>query len=155
GNAGTWFWSNRAPVAGDYVGVDLGAVRPIAAVRVAMANGSRPNDYLHNAVLEYSPDAATWTSLGRFAGLADVRANVAGVANARYVRLRSTGSQPNWLVVNEFTVTLRPSTTPMTDLPTYRTYAPGNLIDGDTTSWFWSNGAPAIGAHVGVDLGAA
>jgi hexosaminidase len=153
GNTGTWFWSNGAPVPGNYVGIDLGAVRPVSAVRVQMAGSSRPNDYLHSAVLEYSRDATTWTALGTFANQPDVQANPAGAVNARYVRLRSTGSQTNWLIVDEFTVSIRPSAAALTNLPAYQTFLPAGLVDGDATTWFWSNGPPPVDGYAGVDLG--
>jgi hypothetical protein len=137
------------------VGIDLGAVRPVTAVHVQMANSSRPNDYLHGAVLEYSRDATSWTTLGTFANQPDVRSSPATAVNARYLRLRSTGSQTNWLIVDEFTVTVRPGATALTNLPAYQTFVPANLVDGDTTTWFWSNGTPAVGGYAGVDLGAA
>ena len=77
-----------------------------------------------------------------------------GGVTARYVRLRSTAAQTYWLVVDEFTVTVRPAATAQTSLTAYQTYAASNLVDGDTTTWFWSNGAPPVGGYAGVDLGA-
>jgi hexosaminidase len=155
GTTGTWFWSNGAPAVGDYVGVDLGTVKPIGGVEVVMAKSDRPNDYLHNAALEYSRDGLTWTSLGTFSGQPQVRATPSAGASARYVRLRSTASQTYWLVTDEFTVAVRPPATPLTNLPTYSTFTPAMLVDGNTTTWFWSNGTPPVGGYVGVDLGTA
>jgi hexosaminidase len=154
GNAGSFFWAGRAVAAGDTVGVDLGVPRPVTGVRVAMANTNSPNDYMHSAVLEYSADGSTWTSLGTFTNQATVQATPSGGVTARYVRLRSTAAQTYWLVVDEFTITVRPAVTPQTSLPAYQTYAPSSLVDGDTTTWFWSNGAPPVGGYAGVDLGA-
>jgi hyaluronoglucosaminidase len=154
GNAGTFFWAGRAVAAGDTVGVDLGVPRPVTGVRVAMANTNSPNDYMHSAVLEYSADGATWTSLGSFTNQATVQATPSGGVTARYVRLRSTAAQTYWLVVDEFAVTARPAVTAQTSMPTYQTYVPSRLVDGDTTTWFWSNGAPPVGGYAGVDLGA-
>jgi hexosaminidase len=154
GNAGTWFWSSRAATAGDYVGVDLGAVRPVTSVQVAMGSGDRPDDYLHAAALEYSLDGASWTAVGTFSGQPEVRSSPAGGVDARYLRLRATAGQTNWVVVREFAVSVRPAATPTTSLPAYQSYLPANLVDGDVTSWFWSDGAPAVGGYVGVDLGA-
>jgi hexosaminidase len=154
GNAGTWFWSSRAATAGDYVGVDLGALRPVTAVQVTMGSGDRPDDYLHAATLEYSADGASWTAMGAFLGQPAVRSSPAGGVNARYLRLRATAGQQNWVVVREFAVSVRPAATPTTSLPAYQSYLPANLVDGDVTSWFWSDGAPAVGGYVGVDLGA-
>jgi len=126
--------------------------RPVTGVHVVMAKSSSPNDYLHSAVLEYSVDGATWSSLGSF-GQASIQATTNVIA--RYVRLRSTAAQTYWVVVDEFAVTVRPAAAPLTNLPTYQTFAPANFVDGDVTSWFWSNGAPPVGGYVTVDLGAA
>jgi hexosaminidase len=155
GNAGTFFWAGRAVAVGDTVGVDLGVARPVTGVRVAMANTASPNDYMHAAVLEYSSDAVSWSSLGTFTNQATVQATPSGGVTARYVRLRSTSAQTYWLVVDEFTVTVRSAATAQTSLTAYQTYAASNLVDGDTTTWFWSNGAPPVGGYAGVDLGAA
>jgi hexosaminidase len=154
GNAATFFWAGRPVVAGDTVGVDLGAARPVTGVRVAMANSASPNDYMHATVLEYSSDGVGWSSLGTFTNQATVQANPSGGVTVRYVRLRSTAAQTYWLVVDEFTVTIRPAATAQTSLTAYQTYAASNLVDGDTTTWFWSNGAPPVGGYAGVDLGA-
>src|SRR5690242_522717 len=155
GNAGTFFWAGRAVAAGDTAGVDLGLARPVTGVRVTMANSASPNDYMHAAILEYSADGVSWSSLGTFTNQATVQANPSGGVTARYVRLRSTAAQTYWLVVDEFAVTVRPAATAQTSLTAYQTYAPSNLVDGDTTTWFWSNGSPPVGGYAGVDLGAA
>ncbi|HZN17071.1 MAG TPA: family 20 glycosylhydrolase [Micromonosporaceae bacterium] len=154
GTTSTFFWGNGVPVVGDYIGVDLGTARPISGVEILMGKSDRPNDYLHNAVLEHSRDAVTWTSLGTFTTAA-VRATPPSGTTARYVRLRSTASQTYWLVATELTVTVRPSATASTNLPIYSTYPPGLMVDGNTTTWFWSNGAPPVGGYVRVDLGTA
>lgn len=155
GTTSTFFWGNGAPAVGDYVGVDLGTARPISGIDIVMGKSDRPNDYLHNAVLEYSRDAVAWTSLGSFTNQAVIRVSAPSGTTARYVRLRSTASQTYWLITAEFGVTVRPSATPLTNLPTYSTYSPGFMVDGNTTTWFWSNGAPPVGGYVGVDLGVA
>jgi hexosaminidase len=153
GNPATYFWSSRAVAAGDTVGVDLGAVKPVSAVGVLMGNSNSPDDFLHNGVLEYSADGGTWSSLGSFTNNSDVQAQPATPVQARYLRLRSTAAQSNWLVVDEFAVTVVPAATALTNLPTYQSYGPANLADGDPSTWFWSNGAPPVDGYAGLDLG--
>jgi hyaluronoglucosaminidase len=56
GDPGTYFWSNGAPGAGDWVGVDFGETRPISDVAVLMGRSGSPEDYIHAGALEYSAD---------------------------------------------------------------------------------------------------
>jgi hyaluronoglucosaminidase len=44
--------------------------------------------------------------------------------------------------------------TALTSMGTYQSYVPANMVDGDPSTWYWSNGAPSPGDYVGVDLGA-
>jgi hyaluronoglucosaminidase len=44
--------------------------------------------------------------------------------------------------------------TATTSLGTYQSYSPANMVDGDPTTFFWSNASPSPGDYVGVDLGA-
>lgn len=43
--------------------------------------------------------------------------------------------------------------TPTTSMGTYQTNVPANMLDGDPGTFYWSDGAPGSGDHVGVDLG--
>jgi len=43
--------------------------------------------------------------------------------------------------------------TATTSLPTYQSYDPANMVDGDDSTYFWSSAAPSAGDYVGVDLG--
>ncbi|MFI1097253.1 beta-N-acetylglucosaminidase domain-containing protein [Streptomyces sp. NPDC020917] len=100
----TFFWSDGTPAVGDTVGVDLGAVRPISTVDVLMSKADRPDDYLHHATLEYSADGTAWHSLGDFTDTPEIQATAPAGATARYVRLRATATQGNWVVVRDFAV---------------------------------------------------
>ena len=42
--------------------------------------------------------------------------------------------------------------TATTTLDTYREYAPERMADGDLSTYFWSDGAPAVGDEVRIDL---
>ncbi|HEX6445174.1 MAG TPA: beta-N-acetylglucosaminidase domain-containing protein, partial [Streptosporangiales bacterium] len=104
GDPGTFFWSDRAPNSGDYVGVDLGANRPITSIDITMSKPSSPNDYIHKGVLEYSTDGSSWTSVTTVSDQPHVTATLPDGTTARYVRLRATATQTYWVVVDEFTV---------------------------------------------------
>ncbi|GIH17195.1 beta-N-acetylglucosaminidase domain-containing protein [Rugosimonospora africana] len=106
GDDNTFFWSSRPPALGDYVGVDLGSVRPVSTVSIQMSKPTSPGDYIVGGVLEYSADGSTWTAAGTYVNQPDVEATLPAGAQARYVRLRDTGTQTTWVVVREFTVTV-------------------------------------------------
>lgn len=104
GDLDTFFWSSRAVRTGDTVGVDLGAVREISGVTVAMAKATSPRDFMQHAVLEISRDGTTWTELGAFDEQPEISVDVPDGTEARFVRLRATANQGEWLVVREFAV---------------------------------------------------
>src|SRR5690242_19684882 len=43
--------------------------------------------------------------------------------------------------------------TGLTSMGTYQSYVAANMVDGDSSTWYWSDGTPAVGDYVGVDLG--
>jgi hyaluronoglucosaminidase len=69
-------------------------------------------------------------------GVLDVFLSKARAANDRWLGL--TGSRVS----------------PVTTLGTYQDNVPARMVDGDLTTFYWSNAAPKAGDHVGVDLGA-
>ncbi|MEU2130421.1 beta-N-acetylglucosaminidase domain-containing protein [Streptomyces sp. NPDC018352] len=104
GDDSTYFWSDGAPSAGDTVTVDLGRVRDIGSVTLAMGKPGSTEDYLHQGVLEYSADGQSWQQLTAFSQKPDVTATAPAGTKARYVRARATAGQDNWLVVREFSI---------------------------------------------------
>lgn len=99
---GDFFWSSRAPVARDWVGVDLGTQRPIKRIGIVMGWGERPNDYIHQGTLETSPDGVHWTAVASYTDQREIHATANAVG--RYVRLRATASQGWWVAVDNFQV---------------------------------------------------
>ena len=104
GNLETFYWSAEAAGVGDFVGVDLGQVRQITSIDLAMAKSSSPSDYIQSGVLEASVDGSAWESLGEFSGQADISVEAPEGTEARYVRFRATAGQGEWVVVREFSV---------------------------------------------------
>lgn len=90
GDDSTYFWSDGAPAAGDAITVDLGRVRDIGSVALAMGKPGSTEDYLHHGVLEYSADGQSWQQLTAFSGKPDVTATAPAGTKARYVRARAT-----------------------------------------------------------------
>ncbi|ALG10651.1 beta-N-acetylglucosaminidase domain-containing protein [Kibdelosporangium phytohabitans] len=105
GDPDTYFWGGAAAQPGTVVGVDLGTVRPVTGVDVLMAKDDRPSDYIQHGVVEYSTDGTTWTTGPVFHTTTEVRVDL-GRVSARFVRLKATRAQPNWVVVREFEVRL-------------------------------------------------
>jgi hyaluronoglucosaminidase len=105
GNDSTFFWSSDAPLPGDTVQIDLGGVKDISAVTLLMSKAGSVDDYIHAGVLEYSADGNSWTPIGSYSGQAEIRASVPAGTAARYVRMRATAAQSNWVVVREFSAT--------------------------------------------------
>ncbi|MFC5290852.1 discoidin domain-containing protein [Actinokineospora guangxiensis] len=106
GDPATYYWSARPAGAGAAVTVDLGAPRRVLGVRVRLGKPDRPDDVVRRGAVEFSPDGARWHSVG---GLSGAEHTIRVSAETRYVRLRSTADQPNWLVVRELSADLGPT----------------------------------------------
>ncbi|MET7622752.1 discoidin domain-containing protein, partial [Streptomyces sp. NPDC005408] len=104
GDPATYFWGAAAPAPGHFAGIDLGRPRPVTCVEVQMGSSDSPDDFIHEGVLEYSCDGATWTEGEAFTGETTVKVDLPAGTVARFVRLRVTKAQDNWVVVREFTV---------------------------------------------------
>jgi hyaluronoglucosaminidase len=145
GDPSTFYWSDFSPNPGDYVGVDLGTVRPVNGIDVLMAKSDRPDDYMHTGTIEYSADGTNWTSAGSFANLTEVKATFPAGTTARYLRLVDTGTQSNWVVVDEFTVL----TPPLLDVTGAPAPAAGSSFaaaaDGDLDTVYRAANAPQPG----------
>lgn len=101
GDEATFFWSAGAPAKNSFVTLDLGSVADITYVRLLMADAAHADDYIHSGVLEYSTDGVSFTRLCDVTGRdVSVNENV----SARYLRVRSTGTQQNWVIIREFSV---------------------------------------------------
>ncbi|PPK64353.1 discoidin domain-containing protein [Actinokineospora auranticolor] len=104
GDTRTFYWSDGAPTTGQQYVLDLGRVRPVERVAVAMGTAQRPLDVLRSGVLEGSVDGVTWTTVRRLTGHATVAADFGAARDLRYLRLRATAGQRHWLAVREITV---------------------------------------------------
>ncbi len=154
GDDASFFWSSRSPASGDYVGVDLGRVQPISSVTIHMSKPTSPDDYIHAGVLEYSADGSVWTPAGTFANTTDVTATLPAGTQARYVRLRDTAAQSNWVVVREFTV-VGPDSDALTVAGAPAAAAGSSLAaaaDGNADSAYTAGGSPQAGDALVVTL---
>lgn len=103
GDPATFYWSSRAPGVNDAVGIDLGSAQPVSHVDIAMGKPTSPDDFIHSGVLEHSTDGEHWTVAQAVAG-PTISAGFPAGTKARFVRVRSTGTQIFWVVVREFSV---------------------------------------------------
>jgi hyaluronoglucosaminidase len=151
GDDGTYFWSSQPPVPGDYAGVDLGSVQPVSTVSVHMGKPGSTSDYIHGGVLESSADGSTWTPVGTYVNQPDIEATLPAGAQARYVRLRDTGNQSNWVVVREFTVTV-PDAGSLTVSGTPAGADLAAAADGNVDTAYTAGSAPRDGDALVVTL---
>jgi hyaluronoglucosaminidase len=151
GDDDTFFWSSRPPAPGDYVGVDLGSVQPVSTVSIHMGKPSSPSDYIHGGALEYSANGSTWISAGTYVNQADIEATLPSGTQARYVRLRDTGNQTNWVVVREFTVTV-PDSGAFTVSGTPDGTDQAAAADGNVDTAYTAGSSPAQGDALVVTL---
>ena len=108
GNPSTYASFSVNQKAGDYFGIDLGAVKELHSVHVLQGKTDSYHDYFHKAVLECSVDGQHWTALTEKVNSHDIQVSGLSLA-ARYVRLRlletGYGNKPDfWTDVREFTV---------------------------------------------------
>ncbi|MBO4362946.1 MAG: beta-N-acetylglucosaminidase domain-containing protein [Clostridia bacterium] len=101
GDASTYFWSAGAPAVDSTFTVDLGSVVKVSGVTLKTGEASHTGDYMHSGVIEYSTDGNKYTKL------CDVKKREVSDSTefcARYVRLRCTKAQDNWLIITEFDI---------------------------------------------------
>ncbi|MGW4827631.1 beta-N-acetylglucosaminidase domain-containing protein [Amycolatopsis japonica] len=143
GDPETYYWSDWAPAIGATIGVDLGSAQRVSHVDILMGKPTSPDDYVRAGVLEYSADGTRWTTVKTVTEPV-ISADLPEGAEARFVRVRTTGAQAFWVVVREFTVS-----TP--DSPKYTvtgTPAAPNLAaaaDNNADSLYAATSAPVAG----------
>ncbi|MGN7357433.1 DUF4838 domain-containing protein [Paenibacillus sp. SAF-054] len=100
----TMYWSSASPAIGDYVGVDLGSVQSLREINLKMSTATKPNDYIHHGVIEVSRDFNTWEAVAEVSDQPEAQITVGGGTEARFIRVRATASQSQWVQVREFSV---------------------------------------------------
>lgn len=109
GDSTTFYTSAYSQAPGDWIGVDLQAIRPVSQVNILQGRNSVDDgDYYSNVILECSSDGKAWKPLTDAMQKAYV-INWKGdsAVDARYVRLRRMDNDSkSWAAVREFTVTV-------------------------------------------------
>ena len=142
GDEKTFYHSGRSQKTGDWIGVDLGMVRPVSSVRILQGRNSVDDvDYFDNAIVEASADGKTWTPLtGELQKTYEINWKGSTV-EARYVRLRKLQSEKkSWCAIREFTV--NPATTESLPFKVEATDMTGamNAFDQNPTTSFHNDG---------------
>ncbi|MFQ8706934.1 MAG: beta-N-acetylglucosaminidase domain-containing protein, partial [Thomasclavelia sp.] len=109
-NDNSFVWYNQNTQVGDYIGLDLGEVKPLGVVRFIMGNSG--NDYWNKYDLEYSSDGENYTVFASYSQNVEkktVEADLTGI-KARYVRVRNTQAKGVWTKMSDFRVN-KPSET--------------------------------------------
>lgn len=103
-NLSTMYWSNASPLIGDYVGIDLQALKRIKEINLFMSSAEKPNDYIRNGVIEISRDFKEWETVASISNQPEVRLTLEEGTEARFIRVRSTAAQTQWIQIREFAV---------------------------------------------------
>lgn len=102
----TFYTSANSQGADDWIGLDLGELRPVNEVIVHQGRNSTDDvDYFDNVRLEYSADGHTWTPLTETLARTYIITWNGTPVNARYVRIhRMDSDRKNWASVRSFRV---------------------------------------------------
>ncbi|MBS1713244.1 MAG: family 20 glycosylhydrolase [Armatimonadetes bacterium] len=98
----TYFWSYGQPSAGSSFTVVFDEADLVPGLTVTTGHPDHPDDYVHEGVLEVSPDGQKWREMAKFEkGVA--KTGMIGF-NVKAVRIRLTKDNGNWLVVREIAI---------------------------------------------------
>ena len=102
----THYTSGRAQKTGDWIGADLGCVRPVSEIEIYQGRNSTDDvDYFDHTILEYSANGKDWTALTDSLEKQYILHWTGQPVEARYVRIRKLPSQKtNWSTVRTFKV---------------------------------------------------
>ena len=148
GDASTYGWYADYGSAGQYVGVDLGAVVQVGNVTFTQDSG----DHFSNYTLQYSTDGTTYTDYGTYSdAVLNVDLTADGI-EARYIRFYSNAATSCWIKIYEIAVTPAVQTYVMTNDAALASLA--TKITADTATLLSTGDLTlAPGAYIGFDLG--
>ena len=171
GDLSTNFWSSSGTGDNSYISVDLGALAALGTVEVYSGiNKNGTIDAFANTRLEVSEDGLNWTqvdttkSLDAFEILEDDELSRckltfdAGGATARYFRLAAEENSESWAKIFEIVydaeyIDYVNRAKAETNMGIYGDYAPANAVDGNISTWMWTNNESNAGDYITVDLG--
>ncbi len=152
GDPNTYFWSSRGAQAGDYFEIDLGTVTTISHITFKTGVPDHAADYLQSGELCYSLDGQSWTKLCSI-NQRDTELDVN--IQARYVRVKVTNSQTNWVTVSEFAALSEDLVSPLLTLDTNFVSRTDllSLTDGLYVSFFAPDEQKANGHSLNITIG--
>lgn len=103
GNNSTYFWSSGAQREGKYILITFNDFVNLSSFSTY---SSHTTDYIRSCnVLQVSADGVSWTNIGAFSDTeTNTFSNITNANNIKYVRIYATSSVPNWLALNEITM---------------------------------------------------
>ena len=106
GDTTTYYHSGNSQAPGHWVGLDLGAVRPVGNVTILQGRNSINDvDYFDNTILEASIDGKEWIALTDSLQNTYVIEWTGEPIDARFVRIRKLHSpKKSWIAIREFIV---------------------------------------------------
>lgn len=148
----TYFWSSTGARPGDYIQIDLGGVGAVSHITFKTGVPDHDQDYVRSGELCYSEDGQTWTVLCPItAKETELDVNI----RARYIRVRITAEQGNWVTVSEFTAVSEDQVSPLLQLTT-NSVARTQLLaltDGFSTTLFAPDGDKTRGDTLQITVG--
>jgi hypothetical protein len=159
-------WSTGANQgAGQYFQVDFGG--KVALTQVVLDDSNNAGDYPRGYVMGLSDNGTAFTTVAMGSPTTPIVTAAFGTAQGRYLRVTQTTDFNNWWSIDELRISCTVPGVPPGAIdpydPTYwkaaasRTaanFAPGNAIDGDTTSRWATGSVAAPGDWFTVDMGA-
>jgi len=98
----TYFWSYGQPSSGSTFTVVFDEADLVPGITVTSGHPDHPDDYVHDGVLEVSPDGQKWREMAKFEkGVA--KTGMIGF-NVKAIRIRLTQDNGNWLVIREIAI---------------------------------------------------
>lgn len=178
GNLNTNYQIQTDQQTGDYVGILFNKLVPVKSIQIALACSGHENDFIPNAVMEYTTDGRTWTAFEtqpEAGTTADVSLSFAEM-EIKGFRWRGTGiDRGRWLIIREIGYNVEEQPEEPQDLrypisavthTSVWTVASGsseeNLTDGDDSTYAWydpnqgsGHDSSLAGDFLQVDLGEA
>ena len=102
----TYYHNGQSQATGDWVGADLGCLRPVKEVRILQGRNSVDDvDYYDNTILEWSADGKEWKALTGELQKTYIIHWKGEPVEARYIRIRKLESEKkSWIAVRSFEV---------------------------------------------------
>lgn len=125
---------------GEYVGIYFNAIKSVSV-------NTLPVSMAEKFAFEYSINGKEWT----------VFTPDGSVMDMAYIRIHNNSGKVQEIPENEFTMSVSGTTpgtvTATTNMSVYSTYSVTNVIDGDVDTYFWKDGAQAVGDYITLDYG--